>query len=192
MKRIIAWPLLLAFVLLGGCGGMKISRDYDTEYDFSHVKRYDWATRAADEAGPGTNPLNEERIRDAVERALDKRGLRRDAQRPDVRVAWRFREQQKERTSTVSVFGGFGNWGRHGGVSIGVGAPVSTVRTPYTVGTLTIDLLDAKTGRLVWRGSGEAELGGDASPEERASRLQEAVDAILAEFPPAAAGEKGK
>ena len=183
MKRSL---FLLSLVLLAGCGGLKVSHDYDTGYDFGHASRYAWAEPPVTEAGPHTNPLNDRRIREAIDAVLPERGLRRDDRAPDLLVRYRFRVEQKERTSTVSVFGSVGNWGRHGGVSIGMGAPVTSVSTPYQVGELTIDLLDAGDRRLVWRGTGRAELGGDADPAQRSRVLREAVRAILADYPPKA------
>ncbi len=176
--------LLLSLVLLAGCGGLKVSHDYDTGYDFGLVSRYAWAEPPVTKAGPHTNPLNDRRIREAIDTVLPERGLRRDDRSPDLLVRYRFRVEQKERTSTVSVFGSVGNWGRHGGVSIGMGAPVTSVSTPYQVGELTIDLLDAGDRRLVWRGTGRAELGGDADPAQRSQALREAIRAILAAYPP--------
>jgi hypothetical protein len=53
-------------------------------------------------------------------------------------------------------------------------------------GTLVIDVGDVRTGKLMFRGGAQARLSGNPSPEKSSQRINEAVTAILAPFPPAA------
>ena len=54
----------------------------------------------------------------------------------------------------------------------------------YQVGTLQIDLIDAKDGKLVWRGSAEKVIDTNPTPAERSAAIQEAVTTILSTYPP--------
>lgn len=54
---------------------------------------------------------------------------------------------------------------------------------PYTEGSLVIDVLNARTRRLLWRGEGRAELRDD--PVESIKLLEKAAAAIVKEFPKA-------
>src|SRR5262249_38113101 len=49
----------------------------------------------------------------------------------------------------------------------------------YERGTLLIDVVDAHTKSLVWRGTGSSRLLTHASYEKRAGRLQDVIDQIL-------------
>jgi hypothetical protein len=52
-------------------------------------------------------------------------------------------------------------------------------------GTLSLLLADGASGRRVWLGFGRAEVHVGLTPEERKARLREALDRMLADFPPA-------
>lgn len=52
------------------------------------------------------------------------------------------------------------------------------------VGSVSILLTDSGTGRRVWLGFGRAEVYPGLSREERKARLREALDRMLADFPP--------
>ena len=55
----------------------------------------------------------------------------------------------------------------------------------YTQGTLVIDIVDAKTKTLVWRGSATGTVDGQQrSPEEMQQRVNNVVAQIMANFPP--------
>lgn len=58
-----------------------------------------------------------------------------------------------------------------------VGYDVETVT--YTVGTIVIDLIDAKTSKLVWRGTAE----GTIEPLDVEDEVADYVDAIYNKFP---------
>ena len=54
----------------------------------------------------------------------------------------------------------------------------------YTQGTLIIDLIDADSRKLLWRGVADRRLPGFKTPEQRQAYLDETVTAILSKFPP--------
>ena len=55
----------------------------------------------------------------------------------------------------------------------------------YQEGRLIIDLVDAATHNLVWRGTGEAVMqGGLKTPAEVQHRIDTVVNQIMANFPP--------
>jgi hypothetical protein len=53
----------------------------------------------------------------------------------------------------------------------------------YTQGKLIIDMVDAKTKRLVWRGIASRRLPTFDSPQERDQFIRESVTAIFKKFP---------
>jgi hypothetical protein len=54
----------------------------------------------------------------------------------------------------------------------------------YTVGTLVVDMFDAKSKNLVFRGTAEDEISDNA--EKNKKRLEKAATKMFKNFPPAA------
>jgi hypothetical protein len=51
------------------------------------------------------------------------------------------------------------------------------------VGTLTVDLNDAATGNLIWRGTTEKRVHQTSSPEHRTRRINKEVTKVFEDFP---------
>jgi hypothetical protein len=60
---------------------------------------------------------------------------------------------------------------------------ISDIR-PYKEGTLLIDIVDATSQQLVWRGSALTEVDPGMTPEERNKRISNIVHAMFVHFPP--------
>jgi hypothetical protein len=76
-----------------------------------------------------------------------------------------------------------GGYERYGYRRGGWGHTETRVRE-YDEGTLLIDVLQAGSGALLWRGSGVATVREESSPEKRTERINTAVNKILERFPP--------
>ena len=64
-----------------------------------------------------------------------------------------------------------------------MGSAQTTV-SEYTVGTLVVDMFDAKSKNLVFRGTAEDEISDN--PDRNKSRLEKASTKMFKNFPPAA------
>jgi len=53
-----------------------------------------------------------------------------------------------------------------------------------TVGTMVIDIADAKQSQMVWRGIGVKEIDTQAKPEKRDKSITNAVKKIFKNYPP--------
>jgi hypothetical protein len=157
-------------VLLAGCGGPSIHQDYDPKEDFSKFKTWAWAPTQPQASGPSdpmaVSTLTQERLHRSVERELTAKGLSQvDANSADFWVQhYAVVEQQ------IVVDPGY-DWGTN---------DVSS----YDKGTIIVDLVTPKTKRLVWRGTASDVVDPDLTPNERETRIQEAVHEILEQFPP--------
>lgn len=179
--------LISALLLLGACQSPRLEHDFDTGRDFAAYRSWSWQEPALQYRPDDPrlrSDLTEQRLRDAIARQLEQRGLRpaRPDSSGDLRVqAWLIVDQRQEQLSThwVGYWGGYwgGNWG---------GPAYSETRTvDYQVATLQIDLLDGRDGRLVWRGSAAQVLRQPAdSPAARSAAIRQNVERILAEYPP--------
>ena len=99
--------------------------------------------------------------------------------RPNIVVVLHGATQTKRNVNTF--YSGMGGYGyRYGGFG-GMGT-AQTVVNEYTVGTLVVDMFDAKTKNLVFRGTAEDEISDNA--EKNAKRLEKASTKLFKNFPP--------
>lgn len=193
MLRRIA--LLGLALLLSACESMQVTNDFNPAVDFAQFRTWAWKDPAV-QYQPN-NPmlksdLTEQRIIQAVGSQLDQRGLRPVAAgaKPDLFVqTYLIVANRQEQVVTNYGYGGpwGGPWGGYwGGPWEGYWGPAynETRNVIYQVGTLQIDLTDAKDGRLVWRGSAEKILNNSPTPQERSAAIREAVTKILNNYPP--------
>jgi hypothetical protein len=145
----------------------KVSTDHDPNAPFATFKTFAWTTGT-----PSPNPLGESRIHDGVIAKLAAAGLKPVTDNPDLVVATHaVGKEEKELVST-----GYGGPYRWGG-----GMGTTSVET-YMVGTLVVDLYDAKTKKLVWRAVGSDTLSD--KPEKNTQKVTKALDKMFKEFPP--------
>jgi len=186
MIRITAAILVSAVLGFTGCSSIQVSQDYRKSEDFSGISSFAWASEVQEKTGDVRvdNPLMIERIREAVEQTLIEKGLgKADRSDADILVQYHFQIRQKVRSDDVrGGFGfGVGTWGRSGGIVIGTGGEVQT----YDEALLIIDLLRPSQGDLLWRGNATYPLAEHSSPEKTTRLVNEAVEKIFAQFPPA-------
>jgi hypothetical protein len=116
----------------------------------------------------------------SVEATLGAKGYRPEASRPDFVVRWDVSIGSGQRTTTMET-PVFRDVGPRSAASSSV--PPMVTRQ-YREGTLILDVVDAGSDKVVWRGSAQAELTGASDPGAREARIREAVRGILERFPP--------
>jgi hypothetical protein len=172
--------LVASIALFAGCGSsIELSNDYDQQIDFSQYKTFQWV--------PSKNPSNtllEQRIKNAVIDQLTQKGMTPTVTDPDVYAI--YHGGTKDKVDIQSYGYSYGGYGRYGGVYGGpYGANSGGISTyNYTEGTLIIDLIDASTKELAWRGSGTDVLADNPTPEQLTQNVNKAVAAILSQYPP--------
>ena len=173
--------LALAMVLTPGLAlAQKTSYDYDKTANFTGFKTYGLKD--------GTNvgqPLIDNRIVAAIEAELAAKGLTKSDSNPDVFVVYHVAFDKEKDISTFSsgYGGGYGAYGwRYGGGWAG-GTSTTQVRD-ILIGTLVIDIADAKKGQVAWRGMGVKEVNTQANPEKRDKSITNAVKKIFKNYPP--------
>jgi Domain of unknown function (DUF4136) len=177
--------LLLTTLVVAGCSGINVSQDYDPATNFETMKTFRWESETQDKTGDPRidNPLRDTRIRTAIERLLAEKGFAPSANAaPTFLVRYQYALRQKlESGGTAGGVGfGIGSYGRHGGIAIGTGNPVRE----YDEGSLTIDLVDAGSAALLWRGTGTQRFREYNDPEKASRDVYTLVEKIMAQFPP--------
>jgi hypothetical protein len=147
--------------------GQKVNVDSDPAAPFGTYKTYAWV-----QGTPGPNPLNDDRLHAAVDARLASRGLAMNTTTPDVIVATHV--TTKERQDYIPNGFGYGPWGFGGGLG---GATVET----STEGTLVVDLYDAHTKKMVWRGVATATASD--KPTKNTAKINKALDKMFEKFP---------
>jgi len=180
MKKLIV--VAVALVVAVGCSSMKISNDYDRQADFSQYKTYTWRDSETNVAD--TDPFAHERFISAVDRQLAAKGFSKasSGSDPDVVVTYHAEDKQGMSLDTTYMGGGWGygpGWGR--GRGMGMGSTTTTVRQ-YTIGTVVLDMWDAKEKRLVWRGTASDTVSDN--PDKSASQIQKAAEKLFKNYPP--------
>jgi len=157
MKRIII-SFTISFTLIALLSTMSLAAtksDYDHRYKLPDAKTWNFeARRNAANDSLGNNSLWERRIRRDVTEQLAAHGFTQaNGAPPSLLVSYHL--GTRERVQTQYVGTGFpGYVGRRGRwFGWGPGWSETTVwRTPYLKSTLVMDVIDAQTKQLVWRG----------------------------------------
>jgi uncharacterized protein DUF4136 len=158
----------------------KTSHDFDKTANFAGFKTY--AFKDGTKVG---QPLIDDRIVAALEKELATKGLTKSEANPDVIVVYHVAFDKEKDISTYSsgYGGGYGPYGYGWGGGWGSTTSTTQVRD-ILVGTMVIDIADAKKNQIAWRGMGVKEVNTTASPEKRDKSINEAVKKILKNYPP--------
>ena len=171
--RIALSAAALGIAMLGTVvAAQSVNYDYDRSADFWRFKTYTWVrgTELKDE-------LNHKRIVSAIDAQLAAKGLSRveGQEGADVLVAYHANfDENLQINGHSSGFGGprFGN----------LSGTATTQR--IVTGTLVVDMMDARTRAMVWRGSAERDLNPGAKPEKRDKNITKAAEKIFKNYPP--------
>ena len=176
--RVVLTGSLLMLPAIAAAQDVKI--DYDKAYNFAPVKTY------SIKIGTGWgNDLSQRRVLTEIDEAIAGKGWKKAAEgRPTFRHPPRRQQHQRDATTFYSG-GGYGGYGYRG---FGGTATASTVVNEWKVGTLVVDMFDAKSKNLVFRGVAEDEISDN--PDKNVKKLEKASTKLFKDFPPSAATKK--
>ena len=171
---------LIALLLPAAAMAQKVSYDYDKTATFAAFKTY--AHKDGTKVG---QPLIDDRIVAAIDTQMAAKGFTKVEANPDVFVVYHttFDKQKDISTFSSGYGGGYGPYGWGYGGGWGGGSTTTTVRD-ILMGTLVVDIADARKGELAWRGIGVKEVKTDAKPEKRDKSINDAMKKIFKNYPP--------
>lgn len=186
MKRYMSKMLtvMLALLVLASCA----VTDIDRTVNFNSYRTYAWSASEVNVKNPAyRSDLIDKNIKSAVENEFAKRGIVRNDADPDFFVSYKTYTEQQERTRGGAGYApypfypfGFSpfrfGWGW--GMPFYGGSYPQT--ETVTEGTLIVDVVDAKTKGLVWRGSVSSDVN---SVKNLQRQLEKGVKAILKKYP---------
>jgi hypothetical protein len=164
----------MMFLFAGKSSAQQVKTDYDRSANFAQYRTYTWAQVKT------KDPLDVDRIKAAVNAALAAKGWTQVDSAADVSiVAMEIARNQQTLNTFYDGFGGGWGWRRFGGG--GFGEATTTTET-YKVGTVVVDLFDAKTKQLIWRGASSDTLSNDS--DKNIKNLDKGVEKMFKQFPP--------
>jgi hypothetical protein len=174
--------LVLAGLVVAGCSRFSVRSVHDPAADFRTLRTYAWLP--PEQAAPADqrvqDRLLDRRLRTAVDTELRAKGFSPAApgQQPDFLLNYRFSTTPASSTLIDPDL-------RYGGSAWLAWPDTSAAYSQsYDEGTLYIAVIDPKTKRRIWVGAAQARLVPTMSLERKSKRVDQAVRAILAEFPP--------
>ena len=180
MRRML--PIAMAAVLMAPAlaAAQKVSYDYEKSANFAAFKTF-----ALKEGTPVGQPLIDQRIVAAIEAELTAKGLTKSETNPDLVVVYHIAFDKQKDISTFSsgYGGGYGPYGYGWGGGWAGGTTQTTVRD-ITIGTLVIDMADAKKKQMVWRGMATKQVDAQTKPEKRDKNISNAMKKIFKNYPP--------
>lgn len=189
IQRVFVPALALALALMSvPARAQSVDVDYDRTVNFRAYKTYALGTvKVADD----TNPLMVQRIVSALEGQMSIIGFRKVENNPDVRIAIQYSTREELSYTTWGDYGPYWGgpyyWGRPYywggfGYPYGWGGGFSGYDVQkILVGTLILDMIDARTEKAVLRGTAEDTVSSKARKNER--KAYEAVAEIFEESP---------
>ena len=163
---------LFTLAVVGAALAQHVKTDFDHQANFAQYKTYSWQ-----EIKPA-NSLWDARIKNAVDAQLAAKGWTQVDSGGDVAIV-AIKTTKTERTLQTFYNGFGGGWGWRGFGGFG---DSTTTEQDYKEGTLLLDMYDAKTKQLIWRGSAEDTLSNKASQNEK--NLDKGVATMFKKFPP--------
>lgn len=165
--------LALAALAVSACGPMRVNAFVARNTNFSEFRTYAWAPAhqlATGDPRLDNNEFFQARVKAAVEKGLEARGLEKMPDGPaDIVLHYHTSVTQEVDANGVDERYGYCEGCRP---------------SVFDAGTLTLDMVDTRTNRLVWRGWAERSFDGIVDDQQWLERqVDEAVDRILRKYP---------
>lgn len=175
------WIALGSSVLLG----QTVKVNWSTKAPFQDYKTYTW--HFAKNQG---NDFYRQWARADVDAQLAKKGLTKVTldEKPDLLIAYTFTTQELMDSTTTSDGFGWGDepwgyWGGWGGWADDGPTFSDTESRPRLLGILSVDIVDASTRKLVWRGQGTQDsVANNQKGDEK--EVLKSVEKMFRQFPP--------
>lgn len=172
MKKTLVF--LISILIIAGCSSLKVSVDYDPEFNFLDQKSFAIVHHNRE----GEDTLFNDRFINALENNLKVKGYTQvDKSLANLIFVFHVNVESKVDIDTDYRMVGYGRYGYGGRM-------VSTTRTyKYTKGTLIVDALNPIDNKIVWRGITTDILKSYDTPEERTSYIQKVLKETMKDFP---------
>ena len=161
-----------------------VKTDFDKNADFGAIKTF-----AVKIGTSWNNQISEKRISDEIGQTLTEKGWTKTDANPDALVVLHgATEKQRTLNTFYSGMGGYGGYGYRGWGGMGGTGTATTTESEYLVGTLVVDIFDAKSKALMFRGTASDEISD--KPEKNIKKVDKAANKMFKDFPPGSKEKK--
>lgn len=173
------WLLFILLITLVSCQTNNLSVDYDSGYNFSTVKTYNYY---ADNKVKLNNKIDSTNFMKNLDAVLLSKGLIKDVDNPDVYVAVEvYTQLTHPANSSVNLgIGGVSGWF---GLGTNVDIPIKN-NSKIVNYSFKIDFDDAKTKNLVWTSKVVDSKPFNTSTASRASFYNSSINLLFKKYPP--------
>ncbi len=183
MNRIIGMTLAVLFGFAGLGHAGKVYVDYDRQADFGAYKTYAWLPAKGFNLAD-VNELLHLRVKNYIEDKLEKGGYLLVEKNPDFLVTYYTASKDMTKINVVSMGYAYGPgwgwdpyWTGYWGWGYGGSHAASGQVAVYTKGTLIIDVIDARTKQLIWRGTLKDSV--PDNPDKISKKIYKGIDKII-------------
>lgn len=179
--RLILPSVFFAILFLSASAfAQDVSFNFDMTADFAKYKTYHW------EKHPNSKDLDDltmTQLAAAFDTELGKKGLtKKNDGNSDLAIVYQLSvKQEKELTTFSSGYGMGPGWG--GSWYGGTGTSTTSVNT-ITNGSLALDIYDASSKKLIWRGVATKSLDPNAKPDKKQKNMAKGAQKLLKNYPP--------
>lgn len=174
MKKYIFLLLAVATLGLTSCTSFNVRSDYAETANFNNYRTY--KLRIDDLK---LNDIDKDRVLNEISKNLKMKGLT-VSENPDLIVNVNANHKKIKTVDSspygVSVFGGPYGWG------FGMHRSFGFRKTTQNQGALIIDLIDARTQKLIWQGIGSG-INVDF-PKAKRNEIPKIIEKIMEKYPP--------
>jgi hypothetical protein len=174
----LAVGVAVAIGLPLSASAQQVRANWSKDAPFAQYKTYEWVDSEAT-----NHPFYRQYVGEYVNYALTKKkGLRQvsGSQNPDLYVTYHFTTHETTDLDTYGYGfgGGWGGWG-WGGMGMGGMSYSQTRADTRVIGYLTLDMIDAHTRKIVWRGEAvqdDVTKSGNAEEKQVAHSVYKMID----------------
>ena len=180
MKRLIRAAATVAAFLAASCAArMTVSSHVQPGLDFGQYRVYDWGPADALPTGDARldrDPFFQDHVQGEIEKQLAGKGFERASAAGSADLLIHYHASITRRIDVNRTDSEYGYCADEN-----CAAKVNE----FEAGTLILDILDARTNRLIWRGWAQRALGDELENRDHLARqIDEAVTRMLARFRP--------
>ena len=179
--RKLALAAALAFVSAPAFA-QDVKTDFDKNANFGAIKTF-----AVKIGTSWNNQISEKRIIDEIAQTLTEKGWKQVDANPDALVLLHG-ATEKQKSLNTFYSGGYGGYGYRGWGGMGGMGTATTTTSEYLVGTLVVDIFDAKSKALMFRGTASDEISD--KPEKNIKKVEKATAKMFKDFPPGSKEKK--
>lgn len=183
MRKPIFIVLILIVALIAGCSKINVTDEMVESVNIAALQKYSWVSVTDDaEQVRVANPEVEKIVVAVVDRYLARKGLEKATkEEADILFNWFGKVDDKVAHQSVSHFYqpyGYGPVASKHPVMVEEGA----VKRSWQEGTLIIDIIDAKSKNVIWRGSASDTIRENMTEADAAAYIDRSAKTLLDRF----------